>query len=41
MTPAKTPKDLTGIISPKKFANIATDVVLEVTAIALVALLNV
>ena len=41
MTPAKTPNALIGMMGEKKLAKKATAVVLEVTAIALEALLNV
>ena len=40
MTPAKTPKALTGSIGLAILAMKATEVVLDVTAIALAALLN-
>ena len=40
MTPAKTPKALIGSIGLAMFAKNATDVVLEVTAIARAALLK-
>jgi len=40
MTPAKTPNALTGSIGLAIFAIKATEVVLDVTAIALAALLN-
>ena len=40
MTPAKTPKALMGSMGLAKLAKKATEVVLDVTAIALAALLN-